>query len=584
MNNNGWSLKHVSAYLTSRFGALLLSGCFAALLCAPILFHMTSVLAGDSTSPDWSGTWHALWTLRDHGFRLWELTSIDLFNYPSGFGFVGATGNFVDLFLLAGLQSVFGPVAGYNLGVFCILVFMSYAVNRCVFHETHSPALSALAAMVFLFSRPVFNEIENGVYSHLVAIGTAALALTEFGRLQRNERGAALGLGIWGALTAVVQWYFGLMLCLVLVLPGVWAFVRPALKRKRLRRLVTKSFLVSLVVVAIPLWFQIQHVNDVSGVENGFVRDMFPGTDARFEMILLASGSKCITPYDLLVRGWVPGIIAVLAVLSLRRRQTRETALWWTILALAVVLSWGAHAGGSSAPGAQMEPGIHLPYWYLAQCIPYLWRMMWVDRLSLFILLAATVLAMRSLDPWLHGRRAWLQRVALLACGLLVLVESAAREILPIPHRPVYAARSDRHRAAAEGMEGLCRAPSRPAVVAYPGRGVMAQHHCYFQTLHQRAMLNSPKGLRRDTLPPELLDNRLVEALTLEPHDSPKSIRAGDAASLAALGFGLVLVHTDLVDTSPERFRQLPLGECLEKELGRPEEHGCLLIYRLPQK
>lgn len=552
-------------------------------MCAPILIRLRSVLAGDSSSPDWSGTWQALWILRDHGFSLSELTSVDLMNYPTGFGFVGATGNFVDLFLLGGLQCVFGPVAGYNLGVFCILIFMGYAVNRCVFRCTRSFALAALSIPIFMYSLPVWNEIHNGVYSHLIAIGTSAMALSEFGPLEKGDRGAALRLGLWGGITAVVQWYFGLMLCLVLVIPVLWAFARPVVERKRLFCLLAQAVVVGVAVVAIPLWFQARHVNDVPGVEGGFAGDMFPRDDARFEMIMLAAGSKRILPHDLLIRGWIPGIVVLLVVLGLFRKQTRETVLWWAVLLLAVVLSWGAYSGAPSLPGVQASRGVRLPYWYLSQIVPYLWRMIWVDRLSLFILLAALLLAMRSLGQWLNNAKIGRPQIAVTICGLLIVAESVGRHILPLPHRLEYVARSPKHRAAVDGMKALRDSFSGQAVVAYPGRGVMTQHHCYFQTLHQHPMLNTPKGLNRHPLPPELRGNPLLEALILEPDDHPPPIQPADTAALVAMGFQWVLIHTDLFDSVPAAFRSSPLGRCLEEGLGSPEEHGYLLIYRLSQ-
>lgn len=415
-------------------------------LVAPVLGAPHQLALGHPANDVWNHVW-GYWWFADRLAAGEIPLQTTLLGWPEGgrLWFIDAFGAMLTL----PLQSLWGPVAAYNVDIALQLVVCGLGAYALALALTGSWHGAVAAGAVFLTSPHLLGQIYNGI-SETMAAGWMALALTAvvWALQQASWRraalaGSALGIG------AIANWYYGLFGALiagVLLLTTLWRH-RDAPPRARRDTVVMLAVaaVALLLVVAGPFWLFSQSMKGTGALvtrKEQFVWmtlilhnmtdlvSMFrPGRNYSPDL-------KAVFNEDLIVVVYLGHALlwpALAAPFLASPRQRRRIWTWVVVFAGFFVLALGPFLYINGSYVAWGDRWVGLPFLALFRWVPmgssvsHAYRFVVGAGLALSILLAFTVRALGQ-----RGHRLWLVAVGLTA---LRVVESlfASPAVFPLP-------------------------------------------------------------------------------------------------------------------------------------------------------
>lgn len=186
------------------------------------LLHPTTRVVGSPTV-DGFGTQWFFWFAGEVLAGRQPAGATDLLFHPWGKDLYAHTGgNLVDAWLATPLRALFGPVAGFDAWVAVVLLTNAWAGSRLAAAVGAPRAWAWTGGLALVLNPYVLGEIDLGRVTQ-AWLAPAGLALAGLITM-RNARDAALA-GLALGVTALVYWYYGLLLAAVAVLHGAWALL-----------------------------------------------------------------------------------------------------------------------------------------------------------------------------------------------------------------------------------------------------------------------------------------------------------------------------------------------------------------------
>lgn len=437
-----------------------------------------------------------------------QLLHCPLLNHPYGSNAMSVSVAYVHVSLSGLLRPLFGPIGAINavfVGVSLVVPFALYALFRTA---GGTRPFACGAAILF----PVYAVQANGEYPDLELANYGFLALAIAAWLALVRRG---GIGrfvvaclLTGA-TLAIQSYYGIELYALLGIGAAALLARrgPVADPRRGALAWTLGVMgIAAVLAALPLLPSLDYMS-------GMVQDAGPRAAA--PPIHAAAGAGVVTGREGLPAAFLLSLVPLLALAIADRRWS--SGFWLAAFALFLLLALGQAA--ALWPGG---PVIPMPFGWLREHLPLLWRFHYPRRFALPAALCLCILLGRIAARWVDRgggtppRHAWTALAALVVIHLLAQAMMArpgtTLRILP-PLGPM----------ATHPM------PPVPPVLAEigqdPGDELFLEigwepHRAltaYFQTVHQHPIPGNP------VLPEEMRDSR-----------EPRSILAGHQANLCA--------------------------------------------------
>lgn len=435
-----------------------------------------------------------------------QLLHCPLLNHPYGSNAMSVSVAYVHVSISGLLRPLFGPIGAINavfVGINLFVLVALYALFR-----TAGGARSFACGAAILFS--VYAVQANGEYPdlELANYGILALAIASWLTLVRKGGGGRFVVAalLTGA-TLAVQSYYGIELYALLGLGAVALLARMgplAEPRRGALGWTLGIVLAGAALAALPLIPSLDYMSGI--VQNG-------GPQAAAPPIHAAAGAGVATGREGLPAAYLLSLVPLLVLVIHDRR--RSSGFWLAAFAVFVVLALGQSA--ALWPGSTAIP---MPFGWLREHLPLLWRFHYPRRFALPAALCLCILLGRIAARWVDrgggtpASHAWTTVAALLVIHLLAQTMMArpgtSLRIVP-PLGPM----------ATHPM------PQVPSVLAEigedPGEELFLEigwepHRAltaYFQTVHQHPVPGNP------VLPEEMRDSR-----------EPRSILAGHQANL----------------------------------------------------
>ncbi len=232
-----------------RWGALGIGLALVAVL-APVLVDPTARVVG-SSSVDGFGTQWFFWFAGEVLAGRQPAGVTDLLFFPWGKDVYAHTGgNLVDAWLATPLRLALGPALGFDAWVAVVLLTNAWAGARLAAAFGAPPGWRWTAGIALILNPYVLGELDLGRVTQ-AWLAPAGFALAGLVTMRTAREAALAGLSL--ALTALVYWYYGLLLATVAVLLAGW---RLLLGPARPNALGTNA-LAALVAVLVALPFAV---------------------------------------------------------------------------------------------------------------------------------------------------------------------------------------------------------------------------------------------------------------------------------------------------------------------------------------
>ncbi len=534
-------------------GAAALYGLLTGLLALPGTVRLSTHLIGNNVD-NWIFYWNNWWveTAIEEGHR-WFFTPYAFF--PQGSTLSTHSNSFLSSLLALPFKPLLGPIGAYN-AVFLLGLWLSaMGMFLLVYDLTRVPAAALCAGFVFAFAP--YHLTQALAHAHLGNVQWwpfYALCLRR--ALRRGDPRAAAGAGLFAALTL----WTGLQLAVLLAL---WSAPYAAWQLReggRVRRGASaRALLITggvAVLLSLPLLLPLVRSWDAVTAATAHFR---PGMRDQTDMLAYALPptyhpwfGEALSPiYARFVanRAYMPylGYTALaLAIVALARGR-REAGFWGISAALWVLLA----AGSALRFNGRIYPDLALPYRWLEEIFP-ISTLRAPDRFNLLVVFSLAVLTGLGAGRLATSRRRWL----LLPTGLLLLVEYLCVPLplwTPPPLSPFYA-------------QMAAEAPDY-GVVSYPMGYTHAKLWLYYQTIHEKPLVEAHISRYSTETYATILDSALLRALyqpTLEqlPPLLPPEPFNEQEVPLPALGPALrelrehdlryLLVHVPYLDRDTE--------------------------------
>jgi hypothetical protein len=386
--------------------------------------------------------------------------------------------NLLDAVVNAPLIWLAGPRVGYNLAVLLALTTAGLGTYFLARSTGARVGGSLFAAAMVETSSAIASEAHEGRISQVMIL-FFVLALGFLARLLRGDESArtAVGLGITMAATALVYWYAGFSLILVVVI-AVMA---------RWRHLSTRGWrnlsLAALLGAVLTLPFVLELLATWDALPG--VTRLIDNTNPSLNLDSQKSGSTIAKDYSrwllwpLIGRpgqehGHQLSFLALLLCAGGLRWRVPHVRTWITVAGVGWVLALGPvlHL-------YQQTTTISLPFGWLQAVVPTFDRMWWPQRFEILTAIGCAIAAAHALDHWLKGRKRNLPW--LIGAIVLMLTEAPFRSgVLPLATSPAPPALPELYSA----VDGAAlTTPVFPSVV-------IANRLLWAQTLHGRPTQN----------------------------------------------------------------------------------------------
>ncbi len=558
-------------------------------LFARVLLRLDSAWVGDTCKIDTQAMIQQLWLLRHHHYDVAELSRTVMPTFPTPTNLLAELGFLVDLGIFALLQALFGAVAGFNLAALAILVGLGLAIYHCARRFDLPPWAAAVAGGLMMTAHPVLREVVNGRYYLLLSVATTALCLAQWPQLLAGSRRAALLMGTWLALTTVIHGFSGVLVAIFLVpVTLIPLFQRRGRERTRLFGQVLLFAGATALAAAGPVLWQLANMPAGESGLGGFT------SHAAYYMEVLGKpeleGRSLLRQLREQMVRTVPALL-VLAMLPVRWGR-RLKVVFIPILVGAVFVAWGPYqALAFHLPGTgPVRLVVPMPYLLLRECVPYLWRFLWLARDTVFANVAVALLFAGALAAlWDYRVRAPALLRSLLALATLAAILSPVRT-----GQAPFRASSTLEAGPAETADALRlleRVSDNPEVEAvYPYPRSLQLHSYYarpiacskwaqsfgcngfnveFLAAHFASFLDLARGTTAA---------RVEEALCLLRRKGVSHLLYFGPPLLTDLnpppGGSRLVVRTDLVP---------PVRALFDRLMERADEGGSVVLYRLPE-
>jgi hypothetical protein len=544
---------------------------------------------------------------RTHWSHLGDLSHTAMRNFPGGVPFLGPNSIYPDHILIIGLQSLFGPVMGYNLGIWILLSLLGLGVFWVTRKFTGGSWVGFAAAALFLTGRSCRLMIAQGLNYQIPSLLFTALLLAELPALFNGNVNAGRRAGLWLALAGISYWFFGYLLVLILA-PAIGCYW--CIEKRGMMKAIKPAVwavLVAVPVTLVPFVWVLSNISTISGLQGGLEQSLFPPDDYMQEE-LMRTFHMAITWDKFFWEGWLRPTVTAFAIIGFFLLDSKWKVFWAAFVAMAVIISLGPVALDGRPEDMSV---IKLPYWYLYHYFPLLWRFRYLNRVSMFLDLALVVAAAQGLMFVAKQRFRW--RMAVPVCVIVVLgffetnllfeEGGGLSDCMFYSRSRVHASAGPEGKAMDEGLRSL-RSNGGNAVIVFPTDGFL------LQTMHGLPMVNHEFGLMEQFRKqiPEIHNNHLFMAVAERFINTTRTFVREDATQLFNLGVTHLLVDLSRyqfpflreapvrkctrarirgqeepnpnMDGLAETFRSSPLGKNLDQELGAPEEHGWILIYK----
>lgn len=527
-----------------RLKHFVLAGLFFLLLALiftyPLVLNFTEAIRGGTQGDGIYFVWLVRWY---QGFFTGENPHIffnPLMNYPQGWNLSTTDTSLAALLPSLPFSLLWGPVAGYNIGMWLSFVFSGLAMYVWVYRYTRSATASLLAGTLYAFFP---NRIAHYQAGHLNLSATAWFPLYFLGLYEVLRAGkkfhwgwALLCAGALGLIAFTSMYYllFTLLISVVFVV-GFFLLTRPAYRQPAIWLRLGATALLSAPV----LYLALRPFLALAG-QGGLADRSVDYMDA-----YAASLTDFLAPASshFLWGGWISQVLdrsqwiegslyigvitlALLAVAFVRRKELAERSLL-TLAAIsilaAVLIAMGPHLHWNGELVLVAGQRIPLPSLWLYEYVPFFAKMRAIMRMGVFALLFAALIAGLGADVLLRRLPKRWQRwatVALLALVLLDFYPGPDRHILPVEARPVDA--------------WLAQQPGKGAVVQLPFSRSVDQEQVYYALTHQKpftgGFFNANQPAQYQYLAPILeqfpdahsiatLREYRVEYVLIDPHD-----------------------------------------------------------------
>jgi hypothetical protein len=521
----------------------------------------------DGSADLWQGVWNFWWWKTALGGLQSPYFTPYLF-HPAGVALVFHTHSPFNMVVGLPMTLALGPEAAYGSCLILALWISAFGAWLLAKEVTGTARGAFLAGLVFAFFP---QRLEQGL-EHLNLVSTQFLPLAAWAFVRLARTGAwrhRLGLGGFFALNALVDWHLGLLLLFLLAGLGLAVLVRPPRPRLSLLRDFSGAAAVATVLTlpaAAPL------IGAMAGDDLRYPKaPRHRGIDAAFLLRpppghLLGALTRTAyaerRAYEAAGFTSYLGVVAlVLAGVGLARRPA-QAALPAIVLAASLVLALGARPWWDGV----LHPEVTLPFAWLEQ-VPVLGLFRVANRFLTLTSLALAVLV--AIGFAAVGRRSG--RLFLPLAVLLVL------DFLRFPYpvradapSPLYARLRDEAPAGAVLELPLAVGPASVAAMRA-------------QTIHGRPIAGGYVSV---------LPGQALAAIRAEPAladvfgPEPPLARPLDRARLAALGFGVAVLHKG--GDARSRKGEVPeattarLRARLEASCGRPRfEDDAIAVFDL---
>ena len=502
----------------------------AVLMTWPLAADFTGSVAGGAGDL-WQNYWNFWW---------WKTALFDLGQHPyfspmifhpTGAKLIFHTHSPFNVITALPLTATLGPAAAYN---FCILLglWISGVGMYLLVRELTSEARGAfLAGIVFAF----FPQTMEQILEHLNLATVQFMPLTLFFFVRLNRVGGVANVGRTGfffALNALCSWHLGLKMIFAMIPMAIVDFIR----RSRPRRLLLRDWILAgLFALLLVLPLLAPMVAEMATVDDAYYRK--PAQDRGVEASFLfiphyghslwgdwASEFYVDQPYRspgfVAYVGFVPLLLAVVALI-----RRRPGAIYWAAFVLGItVLALGRHPFWDRT----LVEDITLPF-YLLEQVPVLGLLRLANR---FMTLVGIGLAVLAGMGWAGFRNKADWKFCLLALALLV--EYAW---LPFPTRPVETSPLHAQLAGTAEDGAIFNIPANQRSRSW--------QNLIAQTVHGRKI----NGGYVSTIAPRAQAFIDGDPALSDLTGIPKLERPVDAARLKSLGFELVVIHKQRLES-----------------------------------
>lgn len=443
----------------------------------PALSDLRTRLIGNNID-NWIFYWNDWWmrTAIAQGHSWFETPYLF---HPEGTTLVTHSNTFLHGLLALVVEPLLGPVGAYNV-VFLLELWLG-AVGMFLLVRTLTGRSLPAFLSGFIFTFAPYHLSQALAHANLGAIHWWPFyALMLHHVLTGRRRLAALGAGLFAALTLWSGLHLGVLLALWSVPYVLWHLVRHRDTRTwttagRLAIVGVVTLLLSIPVL-LPL---LRDWSLLTTATAGFDESLTKQTDLLAYWVPPTYhplwGASMVEIYERFVvnRAFTPYLgyaTLALALLALRHRQRNAAAIWGLMGGLWLILA----AGSAPRVFGHVFESIPLPYSLIRDLFP-LSAIRSPDRYNLLLVFSLAVLAgMGAARLWNQKKRRWL----LLPLSLLVVVEYLA---VPLPMWEVPPDSPALTRLANEADGG--------AVVHYPMGYSASKLWLYYQTRHGRPMV-----------------------------------------------------------------------------------------------
>lgn len=513
--------QYAPALLVLLAGYMLVVGVVTYPLATLIFTGNHELIHAFTSHPDTDGTlWFHWWFgyALDNGLDLFHTEHL---SYPTGENLWLTCGNLVLLVVLYPIFQLCGPVVGYNVSVWVILM-LNCGAGYLLSRQALRSRLWGFFGGVFIgINNFLLCEIREGRLEQLFVVWLVLSfwALLKIERTQQRRYVAVFALLY--ALTALSSWHYGIMLSMVL---GLWLTVKAVGKQWRWIKLTLAGIAGGLLLILPVVVLQYSAMRSVyqwditGGAAVGAQRDIFQviSAGALAPGQLLFSARCCQPALGVM-------LAVVLAACCLSGTVRRQTGFWFLlcIFALAWALGpvWGPWQGGDAT---------RLPYYYLVKYVPVMTRFFWPERYIFFVYMAAAIIGLTALKAgWSAGgiyRRVGM--VLLAAAAIWAEMVLVGNELWDLKPQRLAVPRIYRE---------LAKMPPG-AVLELP----LDSSNLYFQTIHQK-----PAFMSSVPYPPILITRQRRRSVKELGLDSGRAHIPGAATvtRLREKNFRYIIVH-----------------------------------------
>jgi hypothetical protein len=555
----------------------------------PVVFRLSSALAGFPARDGWQYTWW-LWFAKRLLLGGRGLADLHLLNHPAGLQHPYQW-SLVYLSLIAvPLESVFSPVVTFNLMVLASFVLSGLAAYHLCLALTESHWAAVVGGAIFAFAPNRLGHAMAGWLPQMTVYLYPWYALLLLRLLRRPTLRRAVSLGLVAGIAALVYVmhvaYFMIPLALVVVGAEVLQRRRTFFSQRRPQYLLLALVITLLLVLpfTLPLLLErfrgessylwthgiVQHSTDLLAF---FTPSPFHPILASLELVPSFARRVFEDPealrWDLAYLGLLPVLLALWAMLRSRPLPWR-----WLILAVcAAVLSLGPVLVVGGQPVEHVTDGYHarvlMPY-ILVRQIPFLDWGRTPGRLNAVGMLGLGVLAAYGTSSLLSNLDASGWRRGLLSGAFIVLILFEFLPIWPFPTGDATIPPVIQHVAGQSGDGALLHIPM--------ARRRVNHRALFFQTFVDRPIVGGEVLRMLPETPPWW---RTIEGLVQTdstPDIVPRPNESQRLAWLRHFDVDWVLLH--LLEPSDEaRYRP-----CLDRLLGSAVvEDETLAAFSVPE-